>query len=133
MDSGAQTLRCGHGSCNFIATWGSNSLPLEEAERDRFYRGAIDLKLPSNSDTLEQAMSARNLPLPLDRDFAAKLGFCLSLASTTRDRNRSLNPGEVQHSRAVRALRGRDGLQYEVRRRSAALYRELLAALRNRR
>jgi hypothetical protein len=33
----------------------------------------------------------------------------------------------------VRALRGRDGLQYEVRRRSAALYRELLAALRNRR
>jgi lysophospholipase L1-like esterase len=52
---------------------GFEFVTLEEAERDQFYRAAIDLNLPADSDTLERAMSARHLPLPLPMDFAAML------------------------------------------------------------
>jgi len=37
---------------------------LQEAERDPFYKNDLDLSLPANPDSLEQAMQARGLPLP---------------------------------------------------------------------
>ena len=52
---------------------GFEFIPLEEAERDSFYRSAINLKMSADSDTLEAAMKARHLPLPLSRNFAVQL------------------------------------------------------------
>lgn len=43
---------------------GVTFVSLEDAEKDPFYRNDIDLSLPANPDTLEQAMQARGLPLP---------------------------------------------------------------------
>ena len=37
---------------------------LEDAERDAFYQNDVDLSLPPAPDTLEEAMRAKNLPLP---------------------------------------------------------------------
>jgi peptidoglycan/xylan/chitin deacetylase (PgdA/CDA1 family) len=43
---------------------GVTFVSLEDAEKDPFYRADIDLSLPASSDSLEQAMQARGLPLP---------------------------------------------------------------------
>ncbi len=43
---------------------GFTLVSLEEAEKDPFYRNDLDLSLPAFPDSLEQAMRARNLPLP---------------------------------------------------------------------
>ena len=52
---------------------GFEFITLPEAERDEFYRGATDLDLPPGAETLEGAMSARDLPLPPRTDFAKQL------------------------------------------------------------
>jgi peptidoglycan/xylan/chitin deacetylase (PgdA/CDA1 family) len=43
---------------------GFQFVTLEEAESDEFYREDTDLSLPPGPDSLEQAMSARHLPVP---------------------------------------------------------------------
>jgi lysophospholipase L1-like esterase len=52
---------------------GFEFVTLPEAERDDFYRSAIDLNLPPGVETLEEAMRARHLPSPPRTDFAAQL------------------------------------------------------------
>ncbi len=52
---------------------GFEFITLPEAERDEFYRSAIDLNLPPGAETLEEAMSARHLSSPPRTDFAAQL------------------------------------------------------------
>jgi peptidoglycan/xylan/chitin deacetylase (PgdA/CDA1 family) len=52
---------------------GFEFITLPEAERDEFYRSAIDPNLPPGVETLEEAMRARHLPLPPRMDFAAQL------------------------------------------------------------
>jgi peptidoglycan/xylan/chitin deacetylase (PgdA/CDA1 family) len=52
---------------------GFQFVTLPEAKRDEFYRSATDLGLPPGSETLEDAMRARQLPLPPHTDFSAKL------------------------------------------------------------
>jgi peptidoglycan/xylan/chitin deacetylase (PgdA/CDA1 family) len=52
---------------------GFEFITLPEAERDDFYRRAIDLSLPPGVETLEEAMRARHLPSPPRTDFAAQL------------------------------------------------------------
>ncbi|HXM11365.1 MAG TPA: GDSL-type esterase/lipase family protein [Terriglobales bacterium] len=52
---------------------GFEFITLPEAERDEFYRDATDLDLPPGPGTLEEAMSARHLSLPLRMDFAVQL------------------------------------------------------------
>lgn len=44
-----------------------------EAERDDFYRDAVDLSLPPGPESLEGAMGAQHLPLPARTNFAAQL------------------------------------------------------------
>lgn len=46
---------------------------LPEAEGDEFYRGSVNPAIPSGPDTLEQAMTERNLPLPARVSFAPLL------------------------------------------------------------
>jgi len=46
---------------------------LPDAERDDFYRDAIDVSLPPGPETLEGAMGAQHLPLPARTNFAAQL------------------------------------------------------------
>jgi peptidoglycan/xylan/chitin deacetylase (PgdA/CDA1 family) len=43
---------------------GFSFVSLEDAEKDPFYKNAVDLSLPAVPDSLEEAMRARNLPLP---------------------------------------------------------------------
>lgn len=43
---------------------GFTFVSLQDAENDPFYKSDLDLSLPSVPDTLEEAMRARNLPLP---------------------------------------------------------------------
>ncbi|HXC95864.1 MAG TPA: polysaccharide deacetylase family protein [Edaphobacter sp.] len=43
---------------------GFTFVSLQDAEKDPFYKNDLDLSLPSVPDTLEEAMRARNLPLP---------------------------------------------------------------------
>jgi peptidoglycan-N-acetylglucosamine deacetylase len=43
---------------------GFTFISLQDAEKDPFYNNDLDLSLPSVPDTLEEAMRARNLPLP---------------------------------------------------------------------
>ena len=52
---------------------GFEFVTLPEAERDQFYRSDTDLSLPAGPETLENAMSARQLALPPRRNFAAQL------------------------------------------------------------
>ncbi len=52
---------------------GFEFVTLPEAERDQFYRSDTDLSLPSGPETLENAMSARQLALPPRPNFAAQL------------------------------------------------------------
>lgn len=52
---------------------GFDFVTLAEAEHDEFYRDAIDLNLAQDSDSLEEAMSERHLPLPSRADFATQL------------------------------------------------------------
>jgi peptidoglycan/xylan/chitin deacetylase (PgdA/CDA1 family) len=52
---------------------GFEFITLPEAGRDEFYRDATDLDLPPGPGTLEEAMSARHLSLPLRMDFAVQL------------------------------------------------------------
>jgi lysophospholipase L1-like esterase len=52
---------------------GFKFVSLPEAERDNFYRTAIDLSLPGEPDMLEQAMRERHLELPQRTDFALEL------------------------------------------------------------
>ena len=52
---------------------GFEFITLPEAERDEFYRSAIDLNLPPGTKTLEDAISARHLPSPPRTDFAVQL------------------------------------------------------------
>lgn len=54
-------------------TKGFEFITLPEAERDEFYRSAIDLNLPPGDETLEDAMSARHLSSPPRTDVAAQL------------------------------------------------------------
>ncbi len=44
---------------------GFSFVSLEDAEKDAFYKNDLDLSLPSSPDTLEEAMRARSLPLPV--------------------------------------------------------------------
>ena len=43
---------------------GFSFVSLQDAEKDAFYRNDLDLSLPPVPDSLEEAMRARNLPLP---------------------------------------------------------------------
>jgi peptidoglycan-N-acetylglucosamine deacetylase len=43
---------------------GFTFVSLQDAEKDSFYKNDLDLSLPPAPDTLEEAMHARNLPLP---------------------------------------------------------------------
>lgn len=43
---------------------GYSFITLQDAEKDPFYRSAVDLSLPAEPDSLEGAMHARGLPLP---------------------------------------------------------------------
>jgi peptidoglycan-N-acetylglucosamine deacetylase len=43
---------------------GFTFISLQDAEKDPFYKNDLDLSLPPVPDTLEEAMRARNLPLP---------------------------------------------------------------------
>ncbi len=43
---------------------GFSFISLQEAEKDPFYKNDLDLSLPPAPDSLEEAMHARNLPLP---------------------------------------------------------------------
>jgi peptidoglycan/xylan/chitin deacetylase (PgdA/CDA1 family) len=43
---------------------GFTFISLQDAEKDPFYKNDVDLSLPPVPDTLEEAMRARNLPLP---------------------------------------------------------------------
>jgi peptidoglycan/xylan/chitin deacetylase (PgdA/CDA1 family) len=43
---------------------GFTFVSMQDAEKDPFYKNDLDLSLPSVPDTLEEAMRARNLPLP---------------------------------------------------------------------
>jgi peptidoglycan/xylan/chitin deacetylase (PgdA/CDA1 family) len=43
---------------------GFSFISLQDAEKDAFYRNDLDLSLPPVPDSLEEAMRARNLPLP---------------------------------------------------------------------
>jgi peptidoglycan/xylan/chitin deacetylase (PgdA/CDA1 family) len=52
---------------------GFEFITLAEAERDEFYRSAIDPNLPPGIETLEEAMRARHFSLPPRTDFAAQL------------------------------------------------------------
>jgi peptidoglycan-N-acetylglucosamine deacetylase len=52
---------------------GFQFVTLPEAESDEFYRSATDLGLPPGTETLEDAMRARQLLLPPHTDFSAKL------------------------------------------------------------
>ena len=52
---------------------GFQFVTLPEAESDEFYRSATDLGLPPGTETLEEAMRARQLLLPPHTDFSAKL------------------------------------------------------------
>ncbi len=52
---------------------GFQFVTLPEAESDEFYRSATDLGLPPGTETLEDAMKARQLLLPPHTDFSAKL------------------------------------------------------------
>jgi peptidoglycan-N-acetylglucosamine deacetylase len=52
---------------------GFEFITLRGAERDEFYRGAIELGLPPGPETLEGAMAERQLPLPARKDLAAQL------------------------------------------------------------
>jgi hypothetical protein len=52
---------------------GFQFVTLPEAERDDFYRSVTKLDLAAGSETLEEAMSARQLSLPSRTDFASQL------------------------------------------------------------
>ena len=52
---------------------GFEFVTLPEAESDDFYRSVIDLHLAAGSETLEEAMGARQLSLPPRTDFASQL------------------------------------------------------------
>jgi lysophospholipase L1-like esterase len=52
---------------------GFQFVTLPEAESDEFYRSAVDLSVPPGPDSLENAMTARQLPLPTRTDFSSKL------------------------------------------------------------
>jgi lysophospholipase L1-like esterase len=52
---------------------GFHFVTLAEAENDEFYRNLTSLDLPPGPETLEEAMQARQLPLPAPTDFNAKL------------------------------------------------------------
>lgn len=49
---------------NLYRQRGFRFISLEEAEKDQFYASDIDLSLPSDADSLEQAMQQRSLPQP---------------------------------------------------------------------
>jgi peptidoglycan/xylan/chitin deacetylase (PgdA/CDA1 family) len=52
---------------------GLQFVTLPEAESDEFYRSAADLTLAPDPETLEDAIEARQLPLPARTDFRTKL------------------------------------------------------------
>jgi peptidoglycan-N-acetylglucosamine deacetylase len=52
---------------------GFTFVSMEEAEKDPFYANDLDLSLPAFPDSLEQAMHARNLPIPVWPKPALKL------------------------------------------------------------
>jgi len=52
---------------------GFEFVTLPEAERDAFYRSDMDLALPAGQETLEDAMRARQLPLPAHKGLGGRL------------------------------------------------------------